>query len=292
VLDWEAHCVIDCTASERWREALWYLDRLIAAQPDDWTLYDDRAGVHDKLGRKFDRAADIARAIDLGADAALVLPRVEQLALAGRWDQAAALITSCGRRGPLDTQLAQAWALTCLNAADRAGYREAFSVFMTRMKPRPTGVWDELVIATLAAVSDAGLDDYAVPIGWLQTRLSRIPLSSSFMRHYISNALGGLLLRAGQPEMAVARLNEGLAASKEPTLTTDWCLLALAYARLGDHAAARQCFDRVKAWRPRDNPSDFWDDMMTDLLRREAETVILGDIVFPANPFATSESLP
>jgi WD40 repeat protein/Flp pilus assembly protein TadD len=270
---------------------IWHLDRLIADRPDDWTLYDDRAGVYDKLGRKVDREGDIARAIDLGADAARVLPRAEQLARTGRWEQAATLVAGCGRLGPLDAELAQAWVLTCLNAGDRAGYREACSAVMTRTGPRPTVVWDELAAAALVALSDAGLDDYAVPIGWLETRLSRAPLPGSLMRYYFSSALGGLLLRAGRAETAIARLNEGLAASKEPNLP-GWCLLAIAYARQGDDAAAHQCFDRVRAWRPSGNPSDFWDDMTIDLLRREAETVILGDSVFPTNPFAPSESLP
>ncbi len=33
VLDFQAHCVVDCTEFGRWAEALWYLDRLIAARP-------------------------------------------------------------------------------------------------------------------------------------------------------------------------------------------------------------------------------------------------------------------
>ena len=35
VLDFQAHCASECTTAGRWAEALWYLDRLIAARPDD-----------------------------------------------------------------------------------------------------------------------------------------------------------------------------------------------------------------------------------------------------------------
>ncbi len=58
--------VLDCTNAERWAESLWYLDRLIAARPDDATLHDDRAEVYGKLSREANRQADMARVFELG----------------------------------------------------------------------------------------------------------------------------------------------------------------------------------------------------------------------------------
>ncbi len=75
---------------ERWAEALWYLDRLITARPDDWSLRADRAAVYGKLGREADRQAELARVFAMGADAGVVLPRAEELGRAGRWPEAAA----------------------------------------------------------------------------------------------------------------------------------------------------------------------------------------------------------
>ena len=69
VLDFQAHYVLDCTRAGRWAEALWYLDRLIAARPDDGSLHEDRAAVYGKLGREADRQAELARVFELGADA-------------------------------------------------------------------------------------------------------------------------------------------------------------------------------------------------------------------------------
>ena len=114
VLDFQAHCVIDCTKAERWAEALWYLDRLIAARPDDGTLHEERAAVYGKLGREADRQAELARVFELGADEGLVIPRAEELGRAGRWAEAAGLLARCGRTGPLSQELAQAWAIACL----------------------------------------------------------------------------------------------------------------------------------------------------------------------------------
>ena len=92
VLDFQAHCVLDCTEAGRWAEALWYLDRLIAARPDDGSLHEDRAAVYGKLGREADRQAELARVFELGADEGLVIPRAEELGRAGRWAEAAALL--------------------------------------------------------------------------------------------------------------------------------------------------------------------------------------------------------
>ncbi len=114
VLDFQTHCVIDCTKAGRWAEALWYLDRLIAARPDEGSLHEDRAAVYGKLGRQADRQAELARVFELGADEGLVIPRAEELGRAGRWTEAAGLLARCGRTGPLSRELAQAWGIACL----------------------------------------------------------------------------------------------------------------------------------------------------------------------------------
>src|SRR5262249_19840920 len=138
VLDFQAHCVLDCTRAERWAAALWYLDRLLAARPKDWSLHLDRAAVYGKLGREADRQAELTRVIELGADESVVIPRAEELGRAGRWSEAARLLAACGRRGPLSRDLAQTWAIACLQAKDDAGYREACAAVLACQGSGPT----------------------------------------------------------------------------------------------------------------------------------------------------------
>jgi WD40 repeat protein len=104
VLDFQAHSVVDCTRTERWAEALWYLERLIAARPNDWALHADRAAIYGKLGRDPERQADLDRVFELGPDEGVVIPRAEELARAGRWAEAARLVRRCGRAGPLSQE--------------------------------------------------------------------------------------------------------------------------------------------------------------------------------------------
>ncbi len=283
VLDFQTHAVIDCTKAERWDEALWYLDRLIAARPDDATLHEERAAVYGKLGREADRKAEIARVFELGADEGLVLPHAEELGRAGRWSEAVDLLARCGRKGAVSRELSQAWSVACLKAGGRADYREASAAILNTHGPNPTVVWNSLSVATALNLGPGALDDYRVPIAWFEKRLDATPTLPPLYRHLFANALGGLLLRAGRIDDAITRLNEGMNATQEQEIPTDWAFLAIAHARKGDLAEARRWLQRITAITT-DASGPFWDLQELDILRREAETLIL-DAMFPKDPF-------
>ncbi len=283
VLDFQAHAVTDCTGAGRWAEALWYLDRLIAARPHEAMLHEDRAAVYGKLGREANRQADMALVFELGADEGLVLPRAEELGRAGRWAEAAGLLARCGRRGPVSRTLAQAWGIACLRTKDRAGYREACAAFMAWEGPSPTVVWNALSLASLLSLGRGAVEDQRVPVAWFEKRLSATPAPPPLYRHLFSNALGGLLLRTGRIDEAIARLNEGMAAAKEAEGPGDWAYLALAHARSGRFAEARKWLDRLRGT-PHDSRGSFWDSQELALLQGEAES-LLFDAEFPRDPF-------
>jgi WD40 repeat protein/tetratricopeptide (TPR) repeat protein len=273
VLDFQTHCVLDCTKAERWAATFWYLDRLIAARPKDGSLHLDRAGVYRKLGREADRQAELTRVFELGADEGVVIPWAEELGSAGRWSEAASLVAGCARRGPLSQGLVQAWAIACLQANDHAGYREACAAVLAWQGSEPTVIFNALSAASVFALAAKGLDDYRVPIAWLEPRLSAVPAPSPRARHYFSNALGGLLLRAGRLEEAIVRLNEGIAAAQDVQIPTDWTYLALAHARKGQLAEARQMLERLRERHP-DSSLSFWDLQEITLLRSKAEALV------------------
>jgi eukaryotic-like serine/threonine-protein kinase len=283
VLDVQVHCVLDCAKAERWGEALWYLDRLLAARPDDATLREDRAGVYGKLGRESERQAELARAFELGADEELVIPRAVELGRAGRWVQASRLLARCGRKGAVGRELAQAWGVACMKGGDRVGYREACTAFMAWEGPEPTVLWNALSQASLLALAPEAIDDYRAPVAWFEKRLTANPAPASLVRRLFSNALGGLLLRAGRFDEAIARLNESMAVAKEIELPTEWAYLAMAHARKGNFAQARRWLDRLRALQA-DPQGSFWDVQELAVLQSEAES-LFSDAVFPSDPF-------
>jgi predicted Zn-dependent protease len=283
VLDFQTHRVLDCGKTGRWDEALWYLDRLIDARPDDAMLHEERAAIYGKLGRERARETELARALELGTDEGLVIPRAILLAREERWTEAAKLLAQCGRRGPLSRGLAQAWAVAALKAGDHAGFREVCAAVLASQEPDPTVIWNALSAASLFTLAPGGLDDYSAAIHWIERRLSAVPGPPPIIRHYLSNALGGLLLRAGKFDEAIAQVNEGIAAAENVVMPSDWGYLALAHARLGNLDQARKWRNRLRA-APRDPQMTIWDIQELALLQSEVESMLL-DTDFPARPF-------
>src|SRR5262249_43737369 len=80
--DWYRHQLTDCRVAQRWQTALWYADRLLAALPPDGDLYAARAEIHKHLKQSPQEAADLARAVELGAAPDLIsgLTRAEAVA--------------------------------------------------------------------------------------------------------------------------------------------------------------------------------------------------------------------
>jgi hypothetical protein len=154
---------------------------------------------------------------------------------------------------------------------------------MASQGPEPTVVWNALAAASLFTLGAEGLDDYQLPMRWFESRLSATPSPRPLFKHYFSNILGGVLLRAGRLEEAIVRVNEGIAAAKEMELPTDWAYLALAHALKGNLAEARRGLDRLRA-SPPDSSATFWDLQELGLLRSEAES-LLFDAEFPGDPF-------
>jgi hypothetical protein len=109
-----------------------------------------------------------------------------------------------------------------------------------------------------------------------------VPAPPPLYRHIFSNALGGLLLRAGRVDEAIVRLNEGITAAAVE-IPTDWAYLALAHARKGNLAEARRSLKRLRASRP-DPSTSFWELQELELLQGEAE-FLLVDAEFPSDPF-------
>jgi hypothetical protein len=212
-----------------------------------------------------------------------VIPRGEELGRGGRWAEAAGLLARCGRTGPLSRELAQAWGIACLNAGDIAGYRECCAADMACLGPEPTVVWNALSAASLFVLGPLGLDDYRVPISWFEGRLSVTPALRPDLKHYFSNILGGLLLRAGRIDEAIVRVNEGMTAPGEADGPGDWAYLALAHGRRGNIADARRWLERLRAWRP-ESSAPFWELQEVALLRGEAESLVF-DAEFPRDAF-------
>ena len=105
-------------------------------------------------------------------------------------------------------------------------------------------------------------------------------------RHVVLNTLGAALYRAGRFELAISRLNDAIHARSGLEDPLDWPFLAMAHHRLGHRDEAGRWLDRFHSRQAKANKPDFWNELEIRLLRIEAESVVIYDPVFPADPFA------
>ena len=97
--------------------------------------------------------------------------------------------------------------------------------------------------------------------------------------------LGAALYRAGRFEEAIRRLDESIQARGDGGDPKGFAFLAMAHHRLGHRDEAKRWLDKLVAYRPKEGADFSWDDVEIRILRREAESMILGSP--PAAPRPT-----
>jgi tetratricopeptide (TPR) repeat protein len=166
-------------------------------------------------------------------------------------------------------QAPEAWpqwfslALAQLATGDTSGHEQSCAVLLTRFQ-RPNETY---LIAAACVAAPGAVTDAAQLVAWIEGRDNRI--------------LGWALYRAGRWEEAVQRLTEAIPALGEgdPTRPIGGLFLAMAHARLGHAAEAREWLAKATAWMDESMPR-FWQfRVMLSHLRREAEALLL-----PADP--------
>jgi tetratricopeptide (TPR) repeat protein len=126
VYAWYRIQVAEWMADKQWERAMWYLDRLIEAQPGDWTLHDFRGRVHVQLGLRNKAEVDYSRARELGPkDSDFFTRWGHEHAWNGQWHQAAADFAQALALGDLDARTGVALALARLQDSNIQGYRQA-----------------------------------------------------------------------------------------------------------------------------------------------------------------------
>jgi WD40 repeat protein/tetratricopeptide (TPR) repeat protein len=268
--NWYRHQIVDCLASRQWQACLWYLDRVIADDPEHWPWYADRAKVHDKLGDSAQRDADLDRALARGADSSYLSQLADEFAGREQWDRAAENYTLAMTRGPC---LLTTWhhaVLVRLKKGDLKGYREVCERLVQRAGPTPAEGFANNV-AWYTALGSDGVRDYTRLVAFAELAVSKA--DTPLAKHGTLNTLGAVLYRAGRYQEAVARLNEGIQADGGEPNAQDCLFLAMAYHRLGQSDKASAYLTRATLHKlPAKGLS--WEQLEEEILRREAVALV------------------
>ena len=242
----------------QWFAARWHLDRLIAARPEDGSLYTRRGVARARLGQWAEADADFAKATKRGADA---FP----------W---------------------YAHAVLRLHLGDREGYRNTCEQMLERFdktEDRSTST----IVLNACTLAPGAVADLARAVRLAEKAVALDPKDSG--SHEV---LGRTLYRAGRTEEAVKRLGEAVAIGDKTGNVWHWLFLAMAHHDLGHADEARAWLGKAAGWIDRElaKPSSespggsglSWDQRLgLPLLRQEAEALIRGGrpLDLPANVF-------
>jgi tetratricopeptide (TPR) repeat protein len=198
------------------------------------------------------------------------------------WSKAAAYYATKAKQYPEVVRLHYFHVLSLLTLGDEAGLRQACSDPLDRFGSS-TSHHIANNVAWYCLLAPGAVANRAAPV-----RLARLAVNDApeAEKPTFLNTLGAALYRAGRSQEALRRLEEGIRKRGGESLPQDWVFLAMAHHQLGHDTEARRWLDRLRAHRPNENSSDFWNELEIRLLRSEAEAVILYDPVFPADPFA------
>jgi WD40 repeat protein/tetratricopeptide (TPR) repeat protein len=255
-----------CVDSHWWPAALWYLDKLIIAEPNDWQHYLQRARVYGApdlfgvvgLGKWQEAAADLSKAIGLGASG------FEVWQLRGRaferleeWNKAAADFAKAGELGA-DSQVWSLCALAYVKAGMPNEYRRTCEQLLARFgQTDDANVADRVAWACLAAAKPGVDPARVVPLAEqvLAAARPRKYAGRSKLSGYIPDRaealqiLGLALYRAGRFDAACQRLNDAFEAMPPNEQNHEPCwhlLLAMAHQRAGRADGAKTNLERVR----------------------------------------------
>jgi WD40 repeat protein/serine/threonine protein kinase/predicted Zn-dependent protease len=238
---------VECDTREQWQKELWYLDRLVQAEPLNWTLWAMRGKAHVRLGHFHQAARDYALATQLNA---IQIPT---------WEADATL---------------------CLHLGDADAYRKVCARALRTLKnenPVARNMVAWLCVIGPAAVADAKR---------FLTLAEKAQAANPRLANYV-HTLGAALYRAGRFDDALRRLRESIQAHGGEGRVFDWLFLAMVHAQRGEPALARKWLDKAVQWldlSTPDKPKDAglglpvaWQHwMQAQLLRCEAEALVRG----------------
>jgi len=224
-------------------------------------------------------------------DGRLWTGRGRYYALRDRWDQAARDLARGVESAPPDSEEWFEHACLRVLVGDREGYRRLVRSMLERAAETKNDVATSILVRSCNLASQPVVEPDQV-VGWAEQAVG------GGSKRWDPHLLGTALYRAGRYEEAIKRLEELITSSSgkqetAPAGAQIRLVLAMAHQRMGNATQARALLDEVVRWWKNVEaaktdgavsvPAPEW--LWLQVLRREAEALILFDPAFPTDPF-------
>ncbi len=274
-------------SQSRWNEAAADFARELELLPEDRN-WNSKRGLRAQKLAQWDRA--YSRLLELRPeDGQIWSARGRYHVQRGLWNDAAADFARGVASAPTSSEEWFEHACLRLIIGDHEGYRAA----VRELERRAGDTEDPFQAFVLARTANMTREPVVEPEQAI--RWAKLAVSAHQAGWYL-HALGLAHYRAGQFAAAIQPLEESNAGSwEERGKIQNTLVLALAHHRLGHAAQSRALLDEVERWWKSADPTNADDNLIglpavdwlpLQLLRREAEAMILYDPIFPSDPFA------
>ena len=125
------------------------------------------------------------------------------------------------------------------------------------------------------ALTPGAVADPGVPVRLAEAALKLHPVTGREGSDRL-RILGAALYRAGRFAEAIRALEESHQVRGDDGDPRGFAFLAMAHHRLGHREEAQRWLDKLAAYQPKEGADFSWDDVEVRILRREAESLILG----------------
>jgi tetratricopeptide (TPR) repeat protein len=198
------------------------------------------------------------------------LSRLSQL----QWERSAEELEKSITTYPNGLQLRHQHIVALVIPGNKAGVRRACEDLLRRFGSTTDPVQANAVAWSCVMAPDA-VADFETPVRLAEAALAAHP-GKGKARSDVLKTLGAVLYRAGHFEEAIRRLDESIQIRGDGGDPRAFAFLALAHHRLGRRDEAERWLDKLVAYRPKEGFDVSIEDMDIRILRREAESLILG----------------
>ena len=264
LVDWYKHEALEMQREDEWKRAAWYMDKIIAAEQDDWFWFAERSIARAQLGLQQESDEDQAQAIVLSGDKFYAFRYIEHYIAKNQWEFARNAAAATFALSKNDIVLARSLVLLH-HKSNRQAELKPILAELPKLENTLGEFPDDTfcnIVAWTCAIGDADRAHLMQIRDRLQAFVSKTHESEKLAAWY--NTLSLIHYRLGDMERAIENCKSVI---QQAGHSTEWesLIMAAAYHTLGDEANCQKWLEQAEA--EPETPPTVWEAIELEILR-------------------------